>query len=240
MYNRSGSLDATRNVEQYVPLVRRLAHYMVARLPSSVQVEDLIQAGLIGLLDALGRYEDGQGARFETYATQRIKGAMLDELRRGDWLPRGLRQLQRKIETAMHRLEHRNGRAPTETEMATEMKISLLEYQEMLSDAKGSQLKYFDEYDNGDDAESYLDRHVADTTANPEGRLLDRRYREAIIGAIEDLPEREKLVMGLYYEQEMNFKEVAAVLGVTESRICQLHTQAVARIRSKVRDWSTA
>lgn len=240
MYNRTGTLEENRTVEQYVPLVRRLAHYMVARLPSSVQVDDLIQAGLLGLIDALGRFQDGQGARFETYATQRVKGAMLDELRRGDWLPRGLRQLQRKIETVLHRLGHRLGHPPTESEMAAEMKISLNEYQEMLNEAKGSQLKYFDEYDNGDDAESYLDRHVADAGADPEGRLVDRRYREAIIGAIEDLPEREKMVMSLYYEQELNFKEIALVLKVTESRICQMHSQAVARIRIKVRDWTTA
>lgn len=238
MYTREGTLAREMNIEQYVPLVRRMAHHMVARLPASVQIEDLMQAGMLGLLDALGRFEEGLGAQFETYATQRIRGAMLDELRRGDWLPRGVRQVQRKIEAAMHRCEHQLGRAPTDAEMAAAMEVSLAEYQQMLAEARGVQLYYYEDFD-GDDADGYLERHVpVDDSSDPHLRLSDQRFREAVVQGIERLPEREKLVMGMYYEQEMNFKEIAAVLGVTESRICQLHSQAVSRLRTRLKDWS--
>ncbi|WP_420226039.1 RNA polymerase sigma factor FliA [Pigmentiphaga litoralis] len=237
MYTREGVLDRQDNIEQYIPMVRRMAHHLVARLPASVQIEDLMQAGMMGLLDALGRFEEGLGAQFETYATQRIKGSMLDELRRGDWLPRSVRQTQRKIEGAMQRAEHKLGRGASDAEMAAEMEVPLTQYQEMLADARGAQLFYYEDMDSGEDSDNYLDRHVVDRTADPHQHLSDRRFREAIVTGIERLPEREKLVMGLYYEQEMNFKEIAVVLGVTESRICQLHSQAVARLRTKLKDW---
>ncbi|VCU69910.1 RNA polymerase sigma factor FliA [Pigmentiphaga humi] len=238
MYTRDGTLARELDVEPYVPLVRRMAHHMVARLPASVQIEDLIQAGMLGLLDALGRFEEGLGAQFETYATQRIRGAMLDELRRGDWMPRSVRQTQRKIEGAMTRSEHRLGRAPSDAEMAEELGVPLGEYQQMLAEARGVQLFYYEDMDRGEDADGYLDRHApSDPAADPHERLSDRRFREAVVTGIERLPEREKLVMGMYYEQEMNFKEIAAVLGVTESRICQLHSQAVSRLRTRLKEW---
>jgi RNA polymerase sigma factor for flagellar operon FliA len=224
-------------LERHVPLVRRMAHHLVARLPASVQIEDLIQAGMIGLMDALERFEEGMGAQFETYATQRVRGAMLDELRRGDWLPRSVRQTQRKIDVAMQKLEHKQGRAPSEIEMAEALEVPIDEYRHMLSDARGSHLFYYEDMDSEEDSDSFLDRHVADHAANPEGRLTDRRFKEALVEGIERLPEREKFVMGLYYEQEMNLKEIAAVLGVTESRVCQLHSQAVSRLRTRLKSW---
>ncbi len=238
MYTREGTLAREINVEQYIPLVRRLAHHMVARLPASVQVDDLMQAGMLGLLDALGRFEEGLGAQFETYATQRIRGAMLDELRRSDWLPRSVRQVQRKIDNTMQLAEHKQGRAPSDIEMASEMGVELNVYQQMLADARGAQLFYYEDMDRGEEGDSYMDRHVADHSSDPHLRLSDRRFREAVVSGIERLPEREKLVMGLYYKEEMNFKEIAAVLGVTESRICQLHSQAVSRLRTRLKDWS--
>lgn len=238
MYTRDGALDRQRNIEQYIPMVRRMAHHLVARLPASVQIEDLMQAGMLGLLDALGRFEEGLGAQFETYATQRIKGSMLDELRRGDWVPRSVRQTQRKIEGAMQRVEHKLGRGASDTEMAMELDVPLAAFQQMLADARGAQLFYYEDMDSGEDSDNYLDRHVVDRGTDPHERLADRRFREAIVAGIDRLPEREKLVMGLYYEQEMNFKEIAAVLTVTESRICQLHSQAVARLRTKLKEWS--
>jgi RNA polymerase sigma factor for flagellar operon FliA len=192
---------------------------------------------MIGLLDALGRFEEGQGAQFETYATQRIKGAMLDELRRCDWLPRGIRQIQRRIETAMQKLEHRLGRIPSESEMAREMGLTLEAYQDLLLEARGSQLFYYEDLDADGEGDDYLDRHVTEHAEDPESTLGDQRFRQAVIDGIEKLPEREKLVMGLYYEQDMNFKEIAAVLGVTESRVCQLHSQSIARLRTKLKGW---
>lgn len=237
MYTRDGTLLQTQAVEPYLPLVRRLAHHMVARLPSSVQVDDLIQAGMMGLLDALARFEEGQGAQFETYATQRIRGAMLDELRRNDWLPRGVRQAQRKIETVMRHLEHELGRSPSEGEMARAMKLSLEAYQGLLLEAHGAQLYNYDDFSASDDQDHYLERHIDENQPDPEAALGDQRFQSALVEGIEKLPEREKLVMGLYYEQDLNFKEIAAVLGVTESRICQLHSQAVGRLRARLKDW---
>lgn len=237
MYTATGVLERNHKIEQFVPLVKRMAHHLLARLPASVQADDLIQAGMIGLMDAAGRFEEGHGAQFETYASQRIKGAMLDELRQNDWMPRGVRKAQRDIEKAISKLEHRLGRPPTEPEVAQEMKLALPEYQEMLAEARGAQLIHFDEIDAEDDNEPFLDRHASAAGGDPLEQLKDARFKKSLVAAIDGLPEREKLLMGLYYEQELNFKEIAAVLGVTESRVCQLHSQAVARIRSKLKDW---
>ena len=236
MYTAAGTLDREDTVRRFAPLVKRMAHHLAARLPASVQIDDLLQAGLIGLMDAATRFEEEQGVQFETYAAQRIRGAMLDELRSSDWLPRGVRKTQRQIETAMSKLEQRFGRAPQEAEVAEEMGLSLKDYQAMLGDAHGALLFYYDDQDEERD-DSFLERHVADEAAEPQAMLHDARFREALIAAIENLPERERLLMGLYYEQELNFKEIAAVLGVTESRVCQLHSQAVARLRGKLKGW---
>lgn len=237
MYTAQGTLDKSKQVDQYIPLVRRLAHHLIAKLPASVQIDDLIQAGLIGLMDAITRFEEGQGAQFETYASQRIRGAMLDELRSADWMPRGVRQAQRKIENATLKAEQKLGRSATEKEIAEVMGVSLDEYQEMLFDSRGAQLVFYDDYSEEGDGEGYLDRQIGgDEEANPLEMLGDQRFRDSLIQAVEDLPEREKMLMGLYYEQELNFREIAAVLGVTESRVCQLHTQAVSRLKAKLRE----
>jgi RNA polymerase sigma factor for flagellar operon FliA len=223
-------------IRHYQPLVRRLAHHMMAKLPANVQVDDLIQVGLIGLSDALSRYEAGQGAQFETFATQRIRGAMLDELRENDWMSRGSRKSQKDIEQALHRLEHRLGRTPLESEIATEMGMSLSDYQLLLGKVRGTQLVYLEDMGRGhDDDDSFLDRHMADSDADPLNLLGDQRLREALVAAIKLLPEREQLIMSMYYEQDMNLKEIALVMNVTESRVCQLHSQSIARLRAKMR-----
>lgn len=237
MYTAQGTLSRDAQLKHYAPMVKRLAHHLLAKLPANVEYDDMIQAGMIGLMDALGRYEEGQGTQFETYANQRIRGAMLDELRNNDWLPRSVRKNQRAIGSAMSQLEHRLGRPAAEGEIAREMNLPLDQYQELLQDAKGSQLIYFDDYSTDDDNGNYLDRHVADTDSDPAALLNDKRFRGELVKHIDDLPEREKQLMGLYYEQDLNFREIAAVMGVSESRICQLHTQAVTRLRSKLKDW---
>jgi RNA polymerase sigma factor FliA len=238
MYTAQGTLSKDAQLKQYVPLVKRLAHHLLAKLPANVEYDDMVQAGMIGLMDALGRYEEGQGTQFETYANQRIRGAMLDELRNNDWLPRSVRKNQRTIEAAMSKLEHRLGRAAHDGEIAKEMGLPIGQYQELLQDAKGSQLFYFEDYSDDDEGSGYLDRHASgDASGDPSAVLRDKRFRGELIKHIEALPEREKQLMGLYYEQDLNFREIAAVMGVTESRICQLHTQAVTRLRSKLKDW---
>jgi RNA polymerase sigma factor for flagellar operon FliA len=238
MYTATGTLDKQKHFDECIPLVRRMAHHLISKLPASVQLDDLIQAGLIGLMDAVSRFEEGQGAQFETYATQRIRGSMLDELRQADWLPRGLRQTQRRIETVLHKLEQTLGRHPSEIEMAKALGVPLEEYQEMLFEARGTQLIYYDDHDDDDGGGgAFVDRHVLDDESNPLAMLSDNKFRESLIQAIEVLPEREKMIMGLYYEQELNFREIATILNVTESRVCQLHSQAVARLRNKLKDW---
>jgi len=235
MYTAAGTLDKEDAVRRYAPMVKRMAYHLAARLPASVQVDDLVQAGLIGLMDAAARFEESLGVQFETYAMQRVRGAMLDELRASDWLPRGARKAQREIEEAITRLEQKLGRPPQESEVAAEMGISLRDYQEKLGDAHGALLYYDNREDDYDD--DYLEQNHPDDSPQPPEVLHDARFRAALIEAIDNLPEREKLLMGLYYEQELNFKEIAAVLGVTESRVCQLHSQAVARLRVKLRHW---
>jgi len=235
MYTAQGLPDAEGAMQKYAPLVKKIAHHMMSKLPPSVQIEDIMQAGLIGLMDAIGRYEQAQGVQFETYATQRIRGAMLDELRANDWLPRGVRRTQRKIETTLARLEQRLGRAPGEREAAAELGVPLEEYQHMLNQARGGQLLYLEDVGDEDGEVHGAARPAAE--ADPLKALQDDRFRDALIAAIEQLPEREQMVMSLYYEQDLNFREIAAVLEVTESRICQLHSQAVARLRAKLKDW---
>ncbi len=237
MYTAKGRLDVDSMLKQYSPLVRRLAHQMIAKLPANVEIDDLIQVGMIGLTDALSRFDASQGVQFETFATQRIRGAMLDELRGADWMSRGNRRQQRSIEAAVHKLEQKLGRAPAESEIAKEMGISLAEYQELLGRVRGTQLVYLEDMSGDDGDQDYLDRHVADEDANPLAMLQDHRMRAALVEAIRNLPEREQFVMSMYYEQDMNLKEIAAVLGVTESRVCQLHSQSIARLRVKLREW---
>jgi RNA polymerase sigma factor for flagellar operon FliA len=236
MYTAKGQLDRNAMIKQYQPLVRRLAHHMMAKLPANVQVDDLIQVGLLGLSEALTRYEAAQGVQFETFATQRIRGAMLDELRENDWMSRGSRKSQKEIEQAMRRLEHTLGRTPIESEIAAELKMSLGEYQTLLGKVRGTQLVYIEDMTRGnDDDDNFLDRHVADEEADPLSMLRDQRIRQALVQAIKNLPEREQFIMSMYYEQDMNLKEIAAVLEVTESRVCQLHSQSIARLRAKMR-----
>jgi RNA polymerase sigma factor FliA len=235
MYTVNGKTDKNQLLTEHAPLVKRLAYQLKAKLPPSVEVDDLIQAGMIGLLDAVNRYEESHGAQFETYAVQRIRGAMLDELRSSDWLPRNLRQNMRKIEVAMSALQQKLGRMPTELEVAKSMKMSLAEYQDMLTEGSGHQLVYYEDYHDDDDHDSFLDRFCSDHSSDPLLGLLQDDFRYALVEAIDSLPEREKLLMGLYYEQELNLKEIGAVMGVSESRVCQLHSQAVARIRANLR-----
>jgi RNA polymerase sigma factor for flagellar operon FliA len=226
--------DQQQYLTRYAPLVKRIAHHMMAKLPASVEIDDVIQTGMLGLLDAVNRYEESHGAQFETYAAQRIRGAILDGLRQADWLPRTLRRELRRIERSIGKLEHRLGRAPREQEVADEMGLELDEYQHLLQEARGYQLVSMEDFGESD-GENEIDRSFQDSGMNPMQALQDRRMRERLVAGIENLPEREKLVMGLYYEEEFNFREIGATLGVSESRVCQLHSQAIARLRNQLR-----
>jgi RNA polymerase sigma factor for flagellar operon FliA len=234
MYTAQGVLPKDQLVSQYAPLVKRIAYHLMAKLPASVEVDDLVQNGMIGLLDALGRFEEGLGAQFETYAVQRIRGAMLDGLRENDWLPRAVRREMRRVEGAIQKLEHEHGRAPSEQELAEALGMTLADYQKLLLDARGHQIVYLEDLADGD-GDDYLERHATAATApDPLTALEEAGSRAALVAAIDGLPEREKLMMALYYEQDLNLREIGEVLGVTESRVCQLHTQAIARLRAAV------
>ena len=235
MYTQKGQLDRDAMIRQYVPLVQRLAHHMIAKLPPNVELDDLVQVGMIGLAEALSRFEASQGVQFETFASQRIRGAMIDELREGDWMSRGSRKSQKDIEHAVHRLEQKLGRQPIESEIAADLKMSLAEYQSLLGRVRGTQLVYLEDMASAEEDDSFLDRHVADAEADPLSVLRDQRLRKALVQAIKSLPEREQQIMSMYYERDMNLKEIALVLGVTESRVCQLHSQSIARLRAKMR-----
>jgi len=239
MYTAKGTTNNTdQMLKQHSGLVKKMAYQLKAKLPSCVELDDLVQAGMIGLMDAIQRYEDNHGAQFETYASQRVRGAMLDELRGADWLPRGIRKNMRDIEVAVQQLEQKFGRPPTESEIAKHMNFTLDDYYDVLSDCQGHQLIYYEDFQDDDGGEHFLDRYVDDDTSDPVKCLLESDFREALIDSIDHLPEREKLLMGLYYEQELNLKEIGAIMSVSESRVCQLHSQAVARLRASMRDKS--
>lgn len=236
MYTAQGQLDREQTITGYMPMIRRSALALQVRLPRSVELDDLIQAGTVGLLDAFDRYESGQGATFATYAAQRVRGAMIDELRSRDWLPRRVRRAARELSVAIDRLEHRLGRAPREREIAAELDMSLADYQQLLADVNnGLVLSYQEE--GTPEAEPSRPAVSVETGTDPFAATFDDARREDLMVAIDKLPERERTLLGLYYQEDLNLKEIGAVLGVTESRVSQLHSQAVARLRKNLADY---
>jgi len=227
--------EVETRVRDLAPLVKRIAHHMMASLPPSVEIDDVIQSGMMGLLDAARRYQTTEGAQFETYAVQRIRGAMLDGLRQCDWLPRGVRRSLRQAEAMISKLEQREGRPPTEAELAKALGMSLGDYQHLLQEARGYQIVSYEDF-AADEDDSFLERHATGHDGDPLEMLEERSLRESLVAGIDALPEREKTVMGLYYEQELNLREIGEVLGVSESRVCQIHTQAIARLRVRLRE----
>jgi len=220
-------------VAQFAPLVKRIALHMMASLPASVELDDVIQSGMMGLLDAAKRFKNTYGAQFETYAVQRIRGAMLDSLRQSDWLPRNLRKNLRQVELMISKLEQRYGRPPLEQELADALNIPLAEYQQLLHDARGYQLVSSEDLKGRGD-ENAVESFCADERPDPLQSLIGDDERKVLLKAIDELPDREKKMMGLYYEHELNMREIGEVLGVTESRVCQMHTQAIARLRARL------
>ncbi|MBG6244350.1 RNA polymerase sigma factor FliA [Candidatus Symbiopectobacterium sp. 'North America'] len=233
LYTAEGTMDKNSLWQRYVPLVRHEALRLQVRLPASVELDDLLQAGCIGLLSAVERFDFLQGTAFTTYAVQRIRGAMLDELRSRDWVPRSVRRNAREVAQAMQQAEQQLGRAPTEQEVAQSLNITLEDYRQILLDTNNSQLFSYDEWreEHGDSAEALLE---GNEEANPLHQLMEGSLRHRVMDAIENLPEREKLVLTLYYQEELNLKEIGAVLDVGESRVSQLHSQAIKRLRVKL------
>lgn len=220
-------------VVEHAPLVKRIAHHMVARLPASVQVDDLIQAGMIGLLEASRQYDASQGASFSTYAGIRIRGAMLDEIRRLDWTPRSVHRKAREVAEAVRRIEHRTGRDATDVEVAQELEIGLDEYHQILQDAAASRVFSIDQ----EDPETGMVLEVAGESPTPFVQLQEESFQRSLATAIAELPERERLVMQLYYDEELNLKEIGVVLGVSESRVSQIHGRILLKLKDQMADW---
>lgn len=235
VYEQTKGEGSNINVEDYAYLVKRIAHHMMARMPSSVQVDDLIQAGMIGLLEASQKYDGSKGASFETYSGIRIRGAIVDEMRRGDWAPRSVHRNSRRVSDAITAVEGRTGRDAKDMEIAEEMGVSLEEYYDIVKDTASTRLYSFDEVYE-EDVPS-LSQPNQRSTVGPSEDVQEDAMKRAMVNAIENLPEREKLVLSLYYEQELNLKEIGLVLEVSESRISQIHSQATARLRTRLADW---
>lgn len=225
-------------VEQHAGLVQRIAHHLSARLPPSVLVDDLVQAGLIGLMDAAGHYDPSQGASFETYAAIRIRGAMLDELRRNDWAPKSVHRKSRDMLKAVHRIEARTGRDARPQEIAETLGISLEEYHQLVLETNTCRVLNFAEVEYED--ESFSDTVADRSIAGPLAGMQNEEFRQHLVQAIKDLPEREQLIVSLYYDEELNLKEIGCVLGVSESRVSQLLSQAHVRMRTTLMEFVQA
>jgi RNA polymerase sigma factor FliA len=238
-YKNDGSDKAREQlVVAYSPLVKYVAGRMSSGLPAHVEEADLISYGLLGLINAIERFDLTREIKFETYAITRIKGAIIDELRALDWVPRSVRARAREIEKAHAKLEHQLHRTPTDDEMARELKISTNEFQEALVKISTSTVVALDELwavsDSSGDAVSLLDTLQDPDAPDPEQLLAQSEVKDRLADAIAALPEREKLVIALYYYENLTLREIGEVLGVTESRISQLHTKAVLRLKSRL------
>lgn len=221
-------------VARHTALVRRIAYHLITRLPPSVQVDDLIQAGMIGLLEASRNYVRGHGASFETFAGIRIRGAMLDEIRKSDWTPRSLHRKLRQIAEAIREIETEESRDARDSEVAERLGLTLEAYHQVLQDASSHRIFSFEDLLAG--SESVSEGLCGDPTG-PQEDLEHEQFRAILSRAIAGLPEREKLVMALYYDEDLNLRQIGQVLNVSESRVCQIHGQAVVRLRARLKEW---
>jgi RNA polymerase sigma factor for flagellar operon FliA len=234
MYTEEETKAAHELVRNHAGLVKRIAHHLKGRLPPSVQIEDLIQAGMIGLLEASKNFDNTKGASFETYSGIRIRGSMLDEIRKGDWAPRSVHRNTRRITQAIRKLENEYGRDAKDHEVATELEISLDEYHKMLQDSVGTRIFGYDDVGINEDI---VPEGLSGYFPSPLDGLQRSDFHKALAKGIANLPERERLVLALYYDEELNLREVGAVLNVSESRVSQIHSQAMLRLQSRMKDW---
>ena len=220
-------------LEQHADLVKRIAYHLANRLPPSVQVDDLVQAGMIGLLDAARNYDQGRNASFKTYASIRIRGAMLDEIRKNDWIPRSVHSKAKLLAGAIRAVENREGRDARAQEIANELGLSLDKYHELLMSANGQKILSLDET-TSEDGDGNLMDSLMDETPSPMEKIQDQDVKNMLADAISGLPERERMVMSLYYDEGLNLREIGQVMGVSESRISQIHSQAIIRLQARI------
>ncbi len=219
---------------RYAPLVKRIAHHLLARLPSNVQLEDLLQAGMLGLLEAHSNFDPSKGASFETFAGIRIRGAMIDDIRKGDWVPRSVHRNSRMISQAIAEIEQETGRDARDNEVAQALGVDVEEYRMMLMESNVGHMLDFEELGVTED---HFSEGMVGEQQTPYDKLQSFSFRDSLAEAIAGLPERERLVLALYYDEELNLKEIGEVIGVSESRVSQINNQAMLRLQSRLRDW---
>jgi len=234
MYTAVQAGGTDERVMQHAPLVKRIAYHLLGRLPDSVQVDDLIQAGMLGLLEAIKNYDASQGASFDTYAGIRIRGSMLDEVRRSDWTPRSVHKKSRMVSDAIRTIENKTGREARDVDVAKYLGIAIDEYNHILQDS--SSCRVFSVEELAQDGDHYMDETLSHEEGPVDG-LSREGFQQALANAIMGLPERERLVISLYYDEEFNLREIGEVLNISESRVSQICTQAVLRLRSRLSDW---
>ena len=230
--DKIGTLDRAF-LEEYTPLVKRIAHHLVAKLPSYIQLDDLVQAGMIGLIEAARKFDDSKGASFVTYAGIRIRGSMLDEVRKGDWTPRSVHRNSRRVAKAKREIEHTNGREARVQEVADKLGVSLEEYHHFVHDSNHSRIVAFE--DLGLNEAIITNTHAS--MPNPIEGVQKADFTASLSAELAKLSDREKLVVALYYDEELNLREVGEVLGVSESRVSQIHSQAMARLQGRMKAW---
>ena len=235
MYAEVENLGADDQIVRHAPLVKRIAYHLLNRLPPTVQIDDLVQAGMVGLLEAASNFDPDMGASFETFAGIRIRGSMIDEIRRSDWTPRSVHRKFRSVADAIRRIENETGEDARDADVAKALGISLSEYHQILIDSSSSRIYSIETMeDNTQDAGL-----PSSSESMPDEALSQDEYQRQLAESIRVLPEKEQLVMSLYYDDELNFREIGEILEVTESRICQLHGQALLRIKSRMSEWSS-
>jgi RNA polymerase sigma factor for flagellar operon FliA len=235
-YSRQQTNYTDEIIERHAPLVKRIACHLINRLPACVQLEDMVQAGMIGLLEASGKYDETQGASFETYAGIRIRGSMLDEIRKNDWAPRSVHRKAREVAEAVREIENEHGRDARDIEIAETLDMSLGEYYKILQDNSYHKVL------SVDDTSVVTGESMLDSMSDNAPGILDGMHKDdmqrLLSEAIAGLPERERLVMALYYDEELNLREIGAVMGVSESRVSQIHSQAIIRLQSRMTEKS--
>lgn len=230
----NNQIDKSALLEQHTILVKKIAYHLLARLPASVLVDDLIQSGMIGLFEAANNFDNTKGASFETFAGIRIRGAMLDEMRRGDWTPRSVHKNSRMVSEAIKQLEAELGRDVTDIEVAEKLDISLNQYHHILSEVSTGKILGINDLGVSEDALKFDETCHGD---DPYQSIEHSAFKKGLVKCISTLPEREALVLSLYYDEELNLREIGQVLDVSESRVSQIHSQAMHRLKSRMQSW---
>ena len=234
MYAEVENLGESDQIVRHASLVKRIAYHLLNRLPPTVQIDDLIQAGMVGLLEASSNFNPDMGASFETFAGIRIRGSMIDEIRRSDWTPRSVHRKFRSVTDAIRKIENDTGEDAKDADVAAALGISLSEYHQILIDSSSSRIYSIDTMED-----NLQDAAIPNSSENtPDESFISDEYRQQLTESIRLLPEKEQLVMSLYYDDELNFREIGEILDVTESRICQLHGQALLRVKARMSEWN--